>query len=110
VTDLTIREPDFTMAGVRAAPVLTMPYPLAARMANVMLTAQVQIAYAAAIAASDNAQRTAEYVERAWPDTPLRSLVARTCREHARERQQAARDVLGRARGRCGLAYARLVP
>jgi hypothetical protein len=75
-------------------------------MANVMLTAQVQIAYACAVAASQNAARAADCIERAWPDTPLRALVARAYREQASQRAQAARDVLARARRTCGLAYA----
>jgi hypothetical protein len=110
VADLTIQEPFCPTPSLRPPPAFSLPYQLAARIANVVMTAQVQVAYASAIAAGDNAHRAADYVERAWPDTPLRSLVARTCREHARERRQAASDVLRRARARCGLAYARLAP
>jgi FixJ family two-component response regulator len=102
----TTLEPGFTLpARPRSSPA-TLAYQLAARMANVMLTAQVQIAYACAVAASRNAARAADCIERAWPDTPLRALVARAYREQASQRAQAARDVLARARRTCGLAYA----
>lgn len=84
------------------------PYQWVARIANVAWTAQVQIAHACAVAASENAERAAACVERAWPDTPLRSLVVQAYRVQACERRNAAREVLARARRRCGLAYARL--
>jgi FixJ family two-component response regulator len=103
---LTAPEPAPTLSAWRRSPPATLAHQLAARMANVMLTAQVQIAYACAVAASQNAARAADCIERAWPDTPLRSLVARAYREQASQRAQAARDVLARARRTCGLAYA----
>ena len=106
MSDLITLEPAFSLPGWRRSPPATLAFQLAARMANVMLTAQVQIAYACAVAASDNAARAAESVEQAWPDTPLRSLVARAYREQASQRARAARDVLARARRTCGLAYA----
>ena len=77
---------------------------------NVALTAQVQMAHSYAIAASENAERAADCIEQTWPDTPLRSMVVEAYRAQARERLQAAADVLARARRRCGLAYARLAP
>jgi hypothetical protein len=118
MSDLTIYQPDLALsAWRRLSPSMlpsklpaTLPYQLAARMANVVLTAQVQISYACAIAASENAARAAECIEQTWPDTPLRSLAAGAYRAQARARAQAARDVLARARRHCGLAYARLVP
>jgi hypothetical protein len=109
MTDLTIRvDPAATPRPARPASVPALPYQFAARLANVMLTAQVQLAYAVATAAGENARRAADCVERTWPETPLRTLVARAYRAQAEERQRAARDVLARARARCGLAYARL--
>jgi hypothetical protein len=89
---------------------LTLSYQVAARMTNVALTAQVQIAYACAMAASENAERAAVCIEQAWPDTPLRSLVVRAYRDRALERTGQGREVLARARRWCGLAYARLYP
>ena len=111
MTDLTI-EPATHPAATRrgSAYPITLPYQLAARVANVAMTAQVQIAYAVAIAASESAERAAACIERAWPDTPVRSLVVQAYRAQVRYRQDAARDVLARARQRCGLAFARLVP
>jgi hypothetical protein len=109
MTDLTIGlDPAVIPGPVRPASVPALPHQFAARLANVVLTAQVQLAYAVATAAGENARRTADCVERTWPETPLRALVARAYREQAQERQRAARDVLARARARCGLAYARL--
>jgi hypothetical protein len=109
MTELTI-QPATSPAQSGGSPYpIPLPYPFAARIANVAMTAQVQIAYAVAIAAGENAERAAECIERAWPDTPMRSLVVEAYRAQARYRQQAARDVLARARQRCGLAYARLV-
>ena len=87
---------------------LALSCQVAARMTNVVLTAQVQIAYACAMAASENAERAAACIEQTWPDTPLRSLVVQVYRAQAHQRKDAAREVLVRARGRCGLAYARL--
>lgn len=111
MTDLTIpADPAVIPGPVRPASVLALPYQFAARMANVVLTAQVQLAYAVAAAAGDNARRAADCVERTWPNTPLRVLVARAYRAQAEERERAARDVLARARAHCGLAYARLGP
>jgi hypothetical protein len=107
MTDLTIQIPAARPA-LRPACALALPYQFAARMANLVLTAQVQLAYAVAVTAAESAQRAADDVERVWPDTPLRSVVARAYRAQASERQQAARDVLAHARERCGLAYARL--
>ncbi|HUD24693.1 MAG TPA: hypothetical protein VMQ45_03350 [Burkholderiaceae bacterium] len=109
MTDQTTH-PATRPASSGSAAAATLPYPLAARIANVALTAQVQMAYALAIAASENAERAATCIERTWPDTPVRSLVVQAYRIQARRRQDAARDVLARARQRCGLAYARLVP
>jgi hypothetical protein len=106
MNDLTIHPPAFTLPAWRRLPPATPQYQLTARIANVMLTAQVQIAYAYAVAAGENAARAADCIEQTWPDTPLRSLVAQAYRAQASARAQQARDVLGRARRHCGLAYA----
>jgi hypothetical protein len=108
--DLTIDESVRTLPGWRRPHPVALPYHLAARIVNVALTAQVQMAHACAIAASENAERAADCIEQTWPDTPLRSMVVEAYRAQARERLQAAGNVLARARRRCGLAFARLVP
>lgn len=82
--------------------------PAAARMANVALTAQVQIAYACAGAAATQADRAAACIERSWPDTPLRAMVVEAYRGQARRGRETQQLVLKQARSRCGLAYARL--
>ena len=107
--DLTIDGAVRALPG-RRPPVPALPYHLAARIANVALTAHAQMAHACAVAASENAERAAACIEQTWPDTPLRSMVVEAYRAQARERLQAAGDVLVRARRRCGLAFARLVP
>lgn len=90
-----------------AAP-LGLPYQLTARITNAALTAQVQITYACATAAAEQAEHAADAIERSWPDTPLRTLAVRGFRAQALDRRRAARDILHQARRRCGLAYARL--
>jgi hypothetical protein len=106
--DLTIDRSVRALPGWRRPYPVALPYHMAARLMNVALTAQVQIAYAYAVAASENAEHTASCIEQAWPDTPMRSLVVGAYRARARERREAAGDVLARARRRCGLAFARL--
>jgi hypothetical protein len=93
-------------AGWNTPSPIALPYHLVARMVNAALTAQIQIAYACAIATSETAERTASYIEQTWPETPMRSLVAQAYRSRARERARAASEVLARARQYCGLAYA----
>jgi len=107
MTDSMIREPVCASPVVPPHPI-ALSYRLAARIANVALTAQVQIAHACAVAAGENAERAAECIEKAWPDTPLRALVVQAYREQARNRRQAADAVLVRARRNCGLAFARI--
>ena len=80
----------------------------AARIANVALTAQVQFAYNCALAARDSAARAADYIETAWPETPLRSLVVAAYRTQLRKSDDTARRILEHARERCGLAFARI--
>jgi len=77
-------------------------------MANVALTAQVQFSYACAVAAGESAGRAADYIETAWPETPLRSFAVAACRAQLRKCEDTARSILRQARGRCGLAYARI--
>ena len=108
MVDLTVDRSVRMLPGWRHAYPIALPYHVTARMVNVALTAQVQMAYAYAIAASENAERAAFCVEQAWPDTPLRTRVVAAYRAQAQERREAARDVLARARRRCGLAFARL--
>ena len=108
--DLTTDGPVRTLPGWRRQDAVALPFHLVARIANVALTAQIQVAHACAIAASENAEHTAACIERTWPDTPMRSIVVQAYRAQARERSQAAGDVLARARRRCGLAFARLAP
>ena len=108
MSDLPVQTPAAAPPRWNRLHTFSPPYQWAARIANVAWTAQVQIAYACAVAASENAESAAASVERAWPDTPLRSLVVQAYRAQARERGNAAREVLARARRRCGLAYARL--
>lgn len=108
--DLTTDGSVQTLPGWRRPGAVASPYHLVARIVNMALTAQIQVAHGCAIAASENAEHTAACIERAWPDTPLRSMVVQAYRAQARERLQAAGDVLARARRRCGLAFARLTP
>jgi hypothetical protein len=78
----------------------------ARRIANIVLTAQVQLAYACAQDARECAQNAARCVEGSWPATPLRELVVGAYRRQARSAETIADDVLAGARQRCGLAYA----
>jgi hypothetical protein len=82
--------------------------PAAARMTNVALTAQVQIAYACATAAVKQAERAAACIERSWPDTPLRTIVVGAYRSQACQSRNAQQAILRQARRRCGLAFARM--
>jgi len=110
-SDLSIRPPlPRTLPQHVPACPIALSYQVAARMANVAWTAQVQIAHACAIAAGESAERTAACIEQAWPNTPLRLLVVQAYRAQARVRRDAAGQVLARARKRCGLAFARLYP
>ena len=82
------------------------PLSLGARVANIVLNAQVQAAYACAVAARERAQSTATCIERSWPDTPVRRLVLDIYQAQAQSADELARDVLEVARRRCGLAFA----
>ncbi len=93
--------------------VLPPPSPLALglglgkRVANIVLTAQVQLAYACAMDARDRALRACEGIEKSWPASPVRALVLDGYRAQARSAARMARDVLAGAQRRCGLAFAR---
>jgi hypothetical protein len=79
---------------------------VSARVRNIALTAQIQAAYASAIAARDAAQRAADAIEQTWPATWLRTLAVETYRLQAKSAQDTADAVLRRARAVCGLAFA----
>ncbi len=83
-----------------------LPMALGSRVANIALTAQVQMAYACATAARARAQQAAACIEESWPPTPIRSLVLDAYRAQAQSADQLARDILAGARKRCGLAFA----
>jgi len=76
------------------------------RVRNIALTAQIQAAYASAVAARDAARQAADAIEQTWPDTWLRTLAVETYRLQAQGAQDTADAVLRRARAVCGLAYA----
>jgi hypothetical protein len=76
-----------------------------ARIANIVLTAQVQAAYQSAVDARNRARRTATYIECVWPNTPLRTLVLGAYQAQIDAADSAASDVLAHARAHCGLAY-----
>lgn len=80
---------------------------LGKRVANIVLTAQVQLAYACAVDARERALRTCEGIEKSWPATPVRALVLEGYRAQAQSAARMAREVLAGAQRRCGLAFAR---
>lgn len=83
-----------------------LPFALGSRVANIVLNAQVQAAYACAVAARSRAQSAAACVERSWPDTPVRRLVLDIYRAQEKSADDLAHEVLKGARRRCGLAFA----
>lgn len=80
---------------------------LGKRVANIVLTAQVQLAYACAIDAQARAERARECIARTWPATPMRDLVLDGYQAQARSAARLAAEVLAGAQRRCGLAFAR---
>lgn len=80
---------------------------ISSRVANIVLTAQVQASYACASAARARAQYTLSCIERSWPQTPVRALVLHIYRAQMQSADLLARGVLEAARRRCGLAFAR---
>jgi len=80
---------------------------LGKRVTNIVLTAQVQMAYACAVDARDRALRACEGIEKSWPATPVRELVLDGYRAQAQSAAGMAREVLAGAQRRCGLAFAR---
>ncbi len=99
--ELAVRAP-------RAQAAVSLPQALGARLANIVLTAQVQLAYACAMDARSRALRTIDCITGSWPDTPVRRLVLDVYRSQARSADVVASDVLAGARRRCGLAFAKL--
>lgn len=95
-------------AGGSAASPFGASLVLGKRMANILLTAQVQLAYACAIDAQERARKAQERIEQTWPPTAVRALVVDGYRVQAQSAGQLAREVLAGAQGRCGLAYARI--
>ena len=89
------------------ASALDLPLLLGKRVANIVLTAQVQLAYACAIDAQERANRARDCIEKSWPATPVRALVLDGYRAQAQSAGRMAREVLESARRRCGLAFAR---
>ena len=94
--------------GARLSPSSGVPgaHALRARVANIALTAQVQVAYSCAQQASERARHAIAGIERSWPDTPLRALVLDIYQAQDSVAQMMARDVLRSARRNCGLAFA----
>ena len=88
------------------APALPPLAEIGARVANIVMTAQVQVAYACAVEASARARRAGECIERSWADTALRELVLNGYRAQEQSADALARSVLAGARRRCGLAFA----
>jgi hypothetical protein len=97
-----------TAPRVRADETIRLPMVLSARVANLVMTAQVQLAYACAIDARSSAERALESMERSWPDTPVRQMLQDLYRAQAQSADLLARNVLAGARSRCGLAFAHL--
>ena len=89
------------------ASALDLPLLLGKRVANIVLTAQVQLAYACAIDAQERALRARDCIEKTWPATPVRALVLDGYRAQAQSAGRVASDVLQGAQRRCGLAFAR---
>ena len=80
---------------------------LGKRVTNIVLTAQVQLAYACAMQAQERAERARHCIEKTWPATPVRDLVLDGYRAQAQSAGRLAREVLDGAQRRCGLAFAR---
>jgi len=83
-----------------------LPLALGSRVTNIVLNAQIQTAYACAVAARSRAHEAVGCIERSWPDTALRRLVLDIYRAQAQSADDLAHGVLEAARRRCGLAFA----
>jgi hypothetical protein len=94
-------------APVLPASPLNLSLLLGKRVANIVLTAQVQMAYACAKDAQARAVRARECIEKTWPATPVRALVLDGYQAQAQSAGRVAQDVLQGAQRRCGLAFAR---
>jgi hypothetical protein len=84
----------------------SLPLALSARVANIVYTAQVQMAYACADDARQSAERSIANIEGSWMAPPVRQLLLNVYRSQADAAAHLAEQVLANARQRCGLAYA----
>jgi hypothetical protein len=105
--EITTMYPDGTRPGAALSGALTVPVALGARVANLVMQAQVQFAYACAEDARERAQRSAALIEASWPNSPMREVLLGIYRAQADSAATAAGEVLANARRRCGLAFAR---
>src|SRR5271166_3156598 len=62
---------------------LSLPLVLGRRVANIVLTAQVQLACTCAMEARERAVRAQDRIEKTWPATPVRALVLDSYRAQA---------------------------
>jgi len=88
------------------SPALQAPLALSARVANIVYTAQVQVAYACANQARQSAERSIASIEANWPSSPLREWLLNIYRTQARSAEAMGQELLASARRRCGLAFA----
>ena len=86
---------------------LELSLELGKRVTNIVLTAQVQMAYACAMDARQRAEHAHDCIEKTWPATAVRELVLDGYLAQARSAGRLAREVLAGAQRRCGLAFAR---
>ena len=107
MTTSTLATIDGPSAGHEAPDAFAAPLGLGKRVANIAMTAQIQLAYACALDAQGRAQRAIERIEKTWPATPVRALVLNAYRAQEQASARLAKDVLAGARRRCGLAFAR---
>jgi hypothetical protein len=103
---MNLFDPAILAASPVASPVARAPAALGARVANIVYTAQVQMAYACANQARQSAERSIESIETSWPASPLREMLLNVYRAQARSADSIAQELLAGARRRCGLAFA----
>ena len=107
-TALATRAPAPRAANAVMGTTSALTLAMGSRVANIMLTAQVQLAYACAIESRDRALRSGACIARSWPDSAVRTLVVDAYAAQARAAERLAGTVLDSARQRCGLAFAPL--
>jgi hypothetical protein len=83
-----------------------LPVALGSRLANIVYTAQVQLAYGCADDARHSAERSIARLESSWLAAPVRDLLVEVYRSQADAAARMADQVLANARKRCGLAFA----